>query len=184
MEVKGTAIKTIPEFIKNKFPNDYNRWLNALSPESKNIFTDRVSLLKWYPIQDALIKPTRLIGEMFYNDIEKGAFELGVYSSESAIKGIYKMLVKVSSPSFIVSRASNIMSNYYKPCIMDVIESTKTSALLSIIDFPEPDIVIDYRVLGWIKTTMEFSRFQNPKVELKKSMGRGDFSTDFLIEWY
>jgi hypothetical protein len=183
MEVKGTAIKTIPEFIKNKFPNEYSRWYSALSTESKEIFKDRVSLLKWYAVKDALIMPTRLIGEMFYNDIEKGAYELGVFSSESAIKGIYKMLVKVSSPSFIVSRASSIMSNYYKPCIMDVIESTKTSALLSIIDFPEPDIVIDYRVLGWIKTTMQFSRFKNPRVELKKSMGRGDFSTDFLIKW-
>ena len=183
MEVKGTAIKTIPEFIKNRFPNEYSRWFNALSDEAKDIFKDRVSLVKWYPVNEALIMPTRLIGEMFYNDIEKGAYELGVYSSEVAIKGIYKMLVKVSSPSFIVSRASNIMSSYYKPCIMDVVESTKKSALLSIIDFPEPDIVIDYRVLGWIKTTMSFSRFNNPKVELTKSMGRGDFSTDFLIKW-
>jgi len=183
MEVKGTAIKTIPEFIKNKFPNEYSKWFNALPEESRNIFEDRISLLKWYSVKYAIILPTRLIGEMFYNDIEKGAYELGVYSSESAIKGIYKMLVKVSSPSFIVSRASNIMSSYYKPCIMDVIESTKKSALLSIIDFPEPDIVIDYRVLGWIKTTMSFSRFNNPKVKLIKSMGKGDFSTDFLVDW-
>ena len=183
MEVKGTAIKTIPEFIKNKFPNEYHRWFNALTAESKDIFKDRISLVKWYPVKYAVILPTRLIGEMFFDDIEKGAYELGVYSSKSAIKGIYKMLVKVSSPSFIVSRTSNIMASYYKPCIMDVIESTKKSALLSIIDFPEPDIVIDYRVLGWIETTMNFSRFDSPKVKLLKSMGRGDFSTDFLIDW-
>jgi len=183
MEVKGTAIKTIPEFVKNRFPNEYGKWYHALSDESKTIFSKRVSLVKWYPIVHALVEPTKLIGELFYNDIEKGAYELGVYSSKSAIKGIYKMLVKVSSPAFIVNRASNIMSNYYKPCIMDVIESTKTSALLSIIEFPEPDIVVDYRIYGWIKTTMEFSRFKNPKIELRKSMGKGDFSTDFFIEW-
>ncbi|MBN2755986.1 MAG: hypothetical protein JXR51_02340 [Bacteroidales bacterium] len=183
MEVKGTAIKTIPEFVKEKFPEEYSRWFNALPDGSKTIFNEKISSSKWYPIKEALILPTRLIGEMFYEDIEKGAFELGIFSSESAIKGIYRMLVQISSPSFVVNRTSGIMSSYYRPCIMDVTKSSKKMAVLSIIDFPESDVVVDYRVLGWIKTTFEFSKFNSPKVTLLKSMGKGDFSTDYLVEW-
>lgn len=183
MEVKGTAVKSIPEFVSAKYPNEYNTWLEALPPESRTIMTSRISLTNWYPLTESLIIPTRKIGEMFYKDIPKGAFELGVYSSEQAIKGVYKMLVMVSSPAFIVNRTSSIMSNYYRPCSMDIIKRSKDMAILSIIEFPTPDIAIDYRIFGWIKNTMSVSMFKNPKVEILKSMGKGDSSTDFLVQW-
>jgi len=183
MEVKGTAIKTIPEFVKYKFPDEYNIWLEALPAESRAIMENRISLTNWYPIETSLIIPTRTIGDLFFKDIQKGALELGIFSSAQAIKGIYKMLVMVSSPSFIVNRASTIMSGYYRPCIMDITKRSKLMAVLSIIDFPVPDVVIDYRVLGWIKNTMEFSKFNSPKVEMLKSMGKGDATTDYLIQW-
>ena len=125
MEIKGTAIKTIPEFVKEKFPNEYNLWLDSLPMESQSIINNRISLTNWYPIESALVIPTIKIGEIFYKDIAKGAFDLGVYSSVNAIKGVYKMLVMVSSPSFIINRASTIMSSYYRPCGMEITKRQK-----------------------------------------------------------
>jgi hypothetical protein len=183
MEVKGTAIKTIPEFVKVKFPHEYNLWIESLPKESRAIMENRISMTNWYPLDSALIIPTQSIGEMFFKDIQKGAYELGVFSSVQAIKGIYKMLVMVSSPSFIVNRASIIMSGYYRPCMMDITKRSKDMAVLSIVDFPAPNVVVDYRILGWIKNTMEFSKFRNPKVEMLKSMGKGDTTTDYLVQW-
>jgi len=183
MEVKGTAVKTIPEFVNAKFPNEYNAWLESMPPESKSIMSSRISLTSWYQLETALIVPTRRVGEMFYKDISKGAFEMGIFSSEQAIKGIYKMLVMVSSPAFIVNRTSSIMSNYYRPCVMDITKRSKDMAVISIIEFPSPDITVDYRIFGWIKNTMSVSKFRNPKVEILKSMGKGDNTTDFLIQW-
>lgn len=183
MEVKGTAIKTIPEFVKAKFPDEFNIWLESLPLESKAIMENRISMTNWYSIDSGLIIPTRSIGEMFYKDIQKGALELGIFSSTQAIKGIYKMLVMVTSPSFIVNRASTIMSGYYRPCMMDITKRSKNMAVLSIIDFPQPDVVIDYRILGWIKNTMQFSKFNDPKVEMLKSLGKGDATTDYLVQW-
>ncbi len=183
MEVKGTAVKPIVQFVKDQFPLQYNEWLRALPESSRNIMANYISLTNWYELKTSLIVPTRLIGEMFYNDIEKGAFELGVYSSNMAIKGIYKVLVKVSSPGFIVNRASGIIESYYRPVILDVTEKSKNHAVLTIIDFPEPDVVIDYRIFGWIKNTMEMSSFRMPTVELIKSMGKGDIVTEYLVKW-
>lgn len=183
MEVKGIAVKTIPKFIQEKFPGEYHTWLRELPEESAKIMGGDISLKKWYPLETALTIPTRVIGEMFYNNIEQGAFELGVYSSQIALKGIYKVLVKVSSPSFIVSRAPGIIESYYRPAIMSVTEKSDQHAVLSIIDFPEPDVAIDYRIYGWIKNTMEHSSFDFPEVSIRKSMGKGDFITEFIITW-
>jgi hypothetical protein len=183
MEVKGTAVKTIPKFVQEKFPEEYSTWLKSLPEASAKIMSSSISLTKWYSLKNALIIPTRLIGEMFYNDVEQGAFELGVYSSQVALKGIYKILVKVSSPSFIVSRAPGLLESYYRPTIMAVTEKSNTHAVLSIIDFPEPDVAVDYRIYGWIKNTMESSNFHLPEVSIRKSLGKGDFVTEYLITW-
>jgi hypothetical protein len=183
MEVKGTAVKTIAEFVKIKFPNEFDPWKESLPDESRNIINDRISLTNWYPLESSLIIPTTKVGQMFYKDIQKGAFEMGVFSSEQAIKGIYKMLVMVSSPSFIVNRTSSIMSSYYRPCKMDITKRAKDMAILSILEFPKPDVVIDYRIFGWIRNTMAFSKFKNPQVEMIKSMGKGDKTTEYLVQW-
>ncbi len=183
MEVKGTAVKTIPEFVSAKFPNEYNAWIESLPEESKNIMTSRISLTNWYPLGPSIIIPTRKAAEMFYKDVIKGSYELGIFSSEQAIKGIYKMLVMVSSPSFIVNRTSSIMTNYYRPCVMDITKRAKDMAIISILEFPMPDVTIDYRIFGWITNTIRVSKFKSPKVEILKSMGKGDSSTDFLIQW-
>jgi hypothetical protein len=183
MEVKGTAVKTISEFVNNKFPNEFDAWLESLPEESRTLMSSRISLTNWYPIVPSLIIPSRRVGEMFYKDIAKGSFEMGIFSSEQAIKGIYKMLVMVSSPAFIVNRTSSIMANYYRPCVMDITKRSKDMAIVSIIEFPVPDITVDYRIFGWIKNTISVSKFKNPKVEILKSMGKGDASTDFLIQW-
>jgi hypothetical protein len=183
MEVKGTAVKTIPEFVAKKFPNEFDAWLESLPAESRQFMTDRISMTNWYPLESALVIPTRKVGEMFFKDIQKGAYEMGVYSSEQAIKGIYKMLVLVSSPSFIVNRTSSIISNYYRPCKMDITKRSKEMAIISMLEFPTPDIAVDYRIFGWIKNTIEVSKFKNPKVEILKSMGKGDAATEYLIQW-
>jgi hypothetical protein len=84
--------------------------MDSLPQESQSIIENRISLTSWYPLETSIIIPTNLIGDMFYNDISKAAYELVIYSSVMAIKGVYKMLVMVSSSSFIVNRASTIMS--------------------------------------------------------------------------
>ncbi len=183
MEVKGTAVKPIPKFVKERFPEQYNAWLKRLPEESRKIMGGFIRLTKWYPLKQALTIPTRLIGEMFYDEVEQGAFELGVYSSQMALKGVYKVLASVSSPTFIVGRATGLMESYYRPAIMSVTEKSDKHAVLTIIDFQEPDVVIDYRIYGWIKNTMEASRFYLPEVSIRKSMGKGDMVTEYLVTW-
>ena len=37
MEVKGTAVQPLKEFVKTRFGPRYEEWLQALSPESRKI---------------------------------------------------------------------------------------------------------------------------------------------------
>ncbi len=38
MKIKGTAVKTIPEYVKMRFPDQYDEWIDSLPTNSKQIF--------------------------------------------------------------------------------------------------------------------------------------------------
>ncbi|MBP1669883.1 MAG: hypothetical protein H6Q21_2249, partial [Bacteroidetes bacterium] len=58
MEIKGSAVKSIPDFIKKEHQEKYNEWLDALPEESRIIFQDAVLPSNWYSLREAGIVPT------------------------------------------------------------------------------------------------------------------------------
>jgi len=38
MQIKGTAVKSIKDFVEKQYPNGYKNWIQSLSEESKNIY--------------------------------------------------------------------------------------------------------------------------------------------------
>ncbi len=182
MEIKGTAVKSIKEFVKSKFPDKYVEWLDSLSEPSRFI-TNSVVTSGWYPLQEAAIEPTQKVGRMFYQDIKKGAWECGRYSAESALTGIYKIYVKFSSPGHIMDRASRIFQAYYRPSNIEVIHKTAKSVTVAIDQFPQPDSTIEYRIAGWMECALEISGCKNVLVNTKSSMAHGDKNTTFEMTW-
>ena len=184
MEIKGTAVIAIRDYIKNNYPTDYNNWLGKLTEESRNIYREAIDSSKWYPIDKGGIEPTRKAIEMFFKgDYQKGAWETGKYSAQKALTGIYKIFVKASSPGYIIQRASRIFSTYYQPCQMEVLEKTDTSVTLEISNMTKSDIVIEYRIGGWIEKALEISGAKNITVEFPKSIARGDTVTQLRMKW-
>jgi len=77
MLVKGTVVSSIDRFVKDNFPNQYSSWLNKLPEESKELFNSSIMATEWYEIEEGVIKPTKIIGNMFYEyNAKKAAWEL------------------------------------------------------------------------------------------------------------
>ena len=94
MKIKGTAVKTTPEYIKKFHPDKYNDWLSKLPPDSRQIMSQPIIATDWYPLTESVTIPTQVIAEMFFNhDEEKAARTLGGYSAETALKGVYKIFI-------------------------------------------------------------------------------------------
>ncbi len=183
MEIKGTAVKTIPAMVKDHFADEYDEWLQALSPEAYQIFSDVILANKWYPLKDAAIEPSIAIGKMFYNDENKGGWECGRYSAELALKGIYKVFIKISSASYIIDRASKIFTTYYNPSEMQIKNKRPNGVDLHITKFPEPHSVIEARIAGWIERALEINNCKNVIVEIGESMASGDDKTIIYAKW-
>jgi hypothetical protein len=184
MEIKGTAILAIRDFVKANHQDKYSDWINSLPDESKRIFIEAIDSSKWYPLLTGGLIPTRKTAEMFFRgDYKNGAFEAGQYSAEKALTGIYKIFVKAAAPSYIIQRASRIFATYYQPCRMEVVEKTDSHVLLEICDMTESDVVIEYRIAGWIKKALDISGAKNIQIDFPRSIAQGDPVTQININW-
>jgi len=184
MEIKGTAVKATPDFVKEKFGARYNEWIKALPEVSRKITEQPIYATTWYSLMDSVIIPTQKAGDLFFNgDYTKAAHEIGRYSADVALKGIYKIFVRVSSPHFVLSRASSIFSAYYQPADIRVIESAEKKAVLQLSKFHPNEKLIMNRIAGWIEKTLEITLKSALKVDVENQMDISNLTTKITIIW-
>ncbi len=81
MDVKGTAVATIPLFVRKKFGvAAYDEWLGSLDSSTLAILNGPISPADWYPMQRALVSPTKAVCDMFFEGNPAGAVEQGRFS--------------------------------------------------------------------------------------------------------
>jgi hypothetical protein len=184
MQVKGTAVQTIPPFIKTKFGElGFQKWLQTLTPRARTMFSSDILAPTWYPLRKALVDPTVKLCDVFYQGGPDGALEQGRFSAEHGLKGVYKPFVKMASPDSFVSKASTIMPTYYQPCAMEVVDKGLKTATLRITRFEAPHAVVEQRIKGWIERALELSGAKMARTQIKASMTQGSPYTDFAISW-
>ena len=184
VEVKGTAIITVPLFIKERFgEGGLNQWIDALTPEARKVYQASVFASSWYPLKELLIEPLRKMCALFYAGDLKGAKESGRFSADYSLKGIYKIFVKLSSPESIVRRAGSILPMYYTPSEMKVVESRKGQGIVQITKFPDMDQVLEIRIAGWMERALEISGGKQPNIKITRSLTAGDSLSEFLATW-
>jgi hypothetical protein len=169
--------------MKKFHPEKYSLWLDALPENSKKIFSEPVLPSNWYSLNDAAIIPTEALGQILFNDAVKGAWQCGRYSAETALTGIYKFFVKAASPFFIIERAGRILSTYYQPCNMEVVDKGDDFVVLQINRFEEPSKLVEGRIGGWIERAMEIHGVSFVNVTIEKSLTRGDSCTEIMVKW-
>jgi len=183
MLVKGAAVVSTKAFVEAKYENELIKWLSNLPEVSQKIYTQKINESKWYSLKDAFIIPTQIMLKMFYDNNLQGAYELGSFSAEKGLTGIYKVFVKMGSPSFIISRAAKVFSSYYKDTSIKVLSSTKKSVILMIDDFPEYADVVEKRIIGWIDKALEISGCENVKTQVVHSLLSGDPFSELFTTW-
>lgn len=184
MNIKGTAVQSIPDFIKKNHSDRYADWLMALPPNSQKIFKGMIITSGWFPIREALTIPLKTTAFFFYNnDYEKTARTMGRFSADEALTGVYKFFIKIGSPRFLIDRSTSMMKTYFQPCEIQVFYGTEKGCNMQITHFPEPDQIIEWNIAGWIERALEISGCKNTKAIVTKSMAKQEQLTEIQISW-
>ena len=184
MEVKGSAVRTVPEFIKSRFPEKYDEWFNALPEESASIYNGFIRSADWYPFHYGVHVPTEILGKIVFDgNIHKAAWECGRFSAETTLTGIYKFFVMTAPPAMVIRRGSRILATFYQPAEIKIMAEGDGWATLHFSKFDEMTEVVENRIGGWIEKGLEVQKIKNPQVAIVKSMARGDRVTEISIRW-
>lgn len=184
MEVKGTALKTTRDFIRTQYPDQYDKWLDSLTAESRNLYTSTLDATAWYPFREGYLIPVNKIIEICYGkDTKTGGEQLGTYSAETALKGFYKVFLLIASPQFLMQRASKIFTTFYNPSRVEAEITGPYSAILRVLEFEEIDQAVEYRIAGWIRKALELANCREARYEIRKSMAKGDPVTEIHFSW-
>lgn len=184
MSVKGPAIAVLPLFIRERFgQKGLDTWLEAVSLQARQVYTSQILPSEWYPIDEVYLQPTKVLCDLFYRGDPAGAREIGAYSADYALKGVYKAFVKMTSVKFFVSRTASILQTYYRPCTAQVVLSEPKRAALQMHEFPKPSAYAEMRIAGWTQRAFEIHGCNNPRVEVTKSLAKGDPYAEFYGTW-
>jgi hypothetical protein len=184
VDVKGTAIAVIPEYVKRTYGQAaYCKWLGSLTEDSRKIFETTIKLSDWYPIKEAYLEPTAAVCQLFFESDLRGAWELGRFSADYALGGVYRMFVWLPSVKFFIGRASTLLSTYLKPCTSQVVSVEDGRAVVRITELPESHPLIEQRIAGWVQRALEIHGCKNVAVGIPKSLARGEEYTELAITW-
>lgn len=165
MEVKGTAVIAIRDYVKNQFGADYNKWIDSLSPEARVIYSSAIDSTKWYPVESGAKDPTEKISQLFFGgNIEKGALASGRFSADKALTGIYKIFVKAANPQYIIKRASRVFATYYRPCEINVVKVPEKGVVLELSKLDKRYEAVEQRITGWCYRALEISGCKDVKI--------------------
>lgn len=184
MKVKGTIVTSIQDFIKENFSNRHTEWVENLTVESKTIYTNSILATDWYDYQDGLVKPSEVAAKMFYNNDEKKlAWEIGRFSAEVGLKGIYKVFILIATPQFIMKRGGKILASFYQPSILKVGDERAKGVDILITEFPDPTYIAENRIGGWVEKALEICGVKNITIEITQSLVEGADKTIYVVNW-
>lgn len=185
MMVRGKTIILIPPFIKKKFGEEgLIYWLNKITPQARKVYDGKIDVNAWYPLKEILLEPTANIAGLFYEwKIQPAAWELGRYSAEYRFAGVGKILIKFPSPNYFVSKGVEYLTDYYRPCELQVHENGDGYAVVRVTRFPEIDKTVEFRIGGWIERGLEMNGCKDLNVEITKYLTHFDPYTEYSIHW-
>jgi hypothetical protein len=174
----------MPDFVKEKFgPEGLSKWMAALPQESRDIFGSHILVSKWYPVPEAYHLPTEALCRELYGGELRGAWELGRYSADYALKGVYKAFVKSPVVSVNIGHAGLMLPTYFQPATIEIMALEEHRAVLRITRFEGSSHHIENRIGGWMERALEIAGAKNAKVEITRSLAHQDAHTEYLLSW-
>jgi hypothetical protein len=186
-QVKGSTLVPRINYLKAHDPGGvWDRFLAGLTRECADQVTSGLMTHEWYPL-DHYVQISRGIDRILGRGDLKLVWELGRYSAEEALKGIYKVFLKIGSPEFVVSAAATIWKQYYDTGRLSILKEDAADGRkhyrLTVQGFQQEDDAIWLSIGGWIERTLELSGARRVKVEWSRQGLRPGVNCEYACSW-
>ena len=166
MQVTGHVIRSRYMYVRKQGPEAFQRVLEALGPEARKVFEDGPLETVWYPY-DVYIELSKTIDRVLGDGDLRLVFEMGSFSCEHNLTGIFRMFFRFGNINFLLDRAAKAWRSQYDFGTMQITRdpNNKYAVTLELLDCPRPSMVLFLAVKGWVIKAAELSGSELTKIE-------------------
>lgn len=149
MNVSGHVLRSRYLFLKSLGDEAVEAVAAELSPRVQQLVLDGPLETQWYPFDDVIelmVTTDRICGS---GDLSL-CHDMGRFSCETNLTGIYRIFFRFGSLNFILKRAAKAFRAQYDSGDMEVLEANSDSCRLRLNDFPKPHRAHCLAIGGWM----------------------------------
>lgn len=158
MQVSGHIIRSRYIYVRQRGDQAFASVLAQVQPETRKIMESGPLETVWYPFElylDLSVTIDRVLGR---GDLQL-IYEMGSFSCEHNLTGIYRVFFRFGNLNFLLDRAAKAWHSQYDFGNMTVIRDpqNKQRVTVQLTDVPRPHRAIYLAVWGWAVKAAELS---------------------------
>lgn len=182
-KIKGTGYKSDTQFVKSKYGEEvFAAILATLSAEDQKLLRGPILSHDWYPAEP--IDRFRKAVVQHFNDAPMLTLrEMGRYSADFGLTGIYRVFISLVSPMTIIKRSNDLWPKYFDSGRVVVTEADKTTVLIKIMEWNDASEYIGALLTGYFGRAIEISGGHSVEVVQLSSVSRGAPYCEWKVSW-
>lgn len=181
--VKGQTVISFLKFLEDALPPEKRAAVLQTVPQRyRDEFSKRMVLAtNTYPISilnTLTVEGAKAAGE----SMPEFARRAGRFSAKEGVQGVYRVFVRILSPTAIVGKAAAMWSTMNTSGKMAAEQTGPNSAVIKLTGFAAPNQVMCARVTGWIEQLAEMSGV-NPTVKHTKCAAENATQCEWTLSW-
>lgn len=149
MNASGHVVRSRYLFLRSLGDDAVQQVANEVSERVRDIVLNGPLETQWYPFEDLIelmVTTDRVLGN---GDLALCG-DMGRFSCETNLNGIYRIFFRFGSLNFILKRAAKAFRAQYDSGDMEVLESSSDMCRLRLNDFPRPHRAHCLAIGGWM----------------------------------
>jgi hypothetical protein len=180
-QIKGTAlIDSIAALQRRKGPHALEAVLERMRPSWRELFRGPLSPSGWYSLD--------VFAEFLRCTIQPGEpATLLAQRSEAAIehqlRGVYRMFVKLGTPTFVLKRMAVIHQTYFRGITIEVESIGKRHAFVRYAGFRPQHEILEHVIVGFFRKALELSGARGCFINVVTPIASGRRIAEFELNW-
>lgn len=181
--VKGTGVRAMVRFVKERGGDAHERVMKRLPPESRQILEAHTILpTSRYPEEVDHHLLVAICDELFSADIDQ-ATQLGKAVMDEGMNIFSRLFLRVGDPAYLISKAGVVWNQYHQVGQLEVFDVTKTSARATLTEYPWLDLPFCRVLTGTFIRALELSGCNDIRIEHEQCVGTYAPHCRYNVTW-
>jgi hypothetical protein len=183
VKIKGSVILDAVTWARQKYGSKkMDQLISLMNTEAKITFRGEITRTAWYPMEVFINYIEVELAELFQGNT-KYLVEITGEPVEKQLRGVYRMLIKLGSPEFLIKRLPVVTDTYFQGIEVKLKIVAPGKATVQYFGFERQHAVIEYVIAGFYKKALEISGAKNVNVEFTTSIKEGKGYSELTVTW-